>query len=303
MKLLDLVFAARPMLHLPIWSVYLVALFYHGEPGDNRFGWSHLLILTALSLMASGAYYLNQVFDHESDRINRKLGFLQKNLLTKRELIVAGIAVSTAALISSLFHSPLVVVIFMQLILLSYAYSAPPLRLKDRPLAGLLANAYSFGILVPFTLVSEWSLSELWRFGHQDVLYFFLAVAAIHLLTTLPDRTGDKAVGKRTTAVILSPVTVKLLALLLTALAGLAALAAGRYALLGLAVVSILPLPVTLLVRSSRWELFAAKLPVLLLTLLAGYAYPGYLLFIVVLLVSCRIYYRKRFNMVYPKLT
>jgi len=36
-------------------------------------------------------------------------------------------------------------------------------------------------------------------------------------------------------------------------------------------------------------------------SLLAGYFYPIYLIFIVVLIVLTRLYYKKRFGMVYPK--
>jgi hypothetical protein len=45
----------------------------------------------------------------------------------------------------------------------------------------------------------------------------------------------------------------------------------------------------------------AAKLPLLLLTLLAGFFYPGYFLFVVALLFGTRIYYRRRFHIAYPR--
>jgi len=54
--------------------------------------------------------------------------------------------------------------------------------------------------------------------------------------------------------------------------------------------------------RSEKPVLLAAKLPILLLTLLAGYFFPIYFLFIVALLIATRIYYRKRFDVIYPRL-
>jgi 4-hydroxybenzoate polyprenyltransferase len=302
MKLLDLVFAARPMLHLPIWSIYLVALFYNRKLTSGHFQWLDVGMLTGLSLLASGAYYLNQVYDYDSDKINRKLGFLQFGLLNKKELMAAYLVVSVMAIGYSFFFSFLMLVIFLQLFLFGYVYSTPPLRFKDRPFPGLLANAYTFGFLVPLTVMPQLNLHDANRLDWDNPIYFFLAVAAIYLLTTLPDRKGDKAVGKRTMAVLLKPTTVKLIAFLLMILAAGVAIRSQRNILVFLSLVSSLPTMITLFLKSDKLELFAAKFPILLLTLLAGYFYPGYLVFIVVVLISCRIYYRRRLNLVYPNL-
>jgi 4-hydroxybenzoate polyprenyltransferase len=178
MKLLDFVFAARPMLHLPIWSIYLVALFYHRKLSGGNFQWSDVGMLACLSLLASGAYYLNQVYDYDSDKINRKLGFLQVGLLNKKELMAAYLVVSVAAIGSAFFYSFLILVIVLQLFVFGYVYSTPPLRLKDRPFPGLLANAYTFGFLVPFTVMPQLNLHNAGRLGWDKPIYFFLAVAA-----------------------------------------------------------------------------------------------------------------------------
>ena len=74
----DFFFAARPMLHLPIWSVYLVSLHYHNQLSGSKFDLSDLAMLCLLSLMAAAAYYLNQIHDYDSDKINRKLGCMQR---------------------------------------------------------------------------------------------------------------------------------------------------------------------------------------------------------------------------------
>ncbi len=302
MKLLDFVFAARPMLHLPIWSIYLVALFYHQKLNGGHFQWSNAVMLVCLSLLASGSYYINQVYDYDSDKINRKLGFLQKGLLSRNELMAAYLVVSVAAIACALAYSFFVLVIFLQLFVFGYVYSAPPLRLKDRPVSGLLANAYTFGFLVPFTVMPQLNLHNTSRFAWDNPLFFFLAVSAVYLLTTLPDREGDKIVGKKTMAVLLKPLTVKFMAFLLLIIAACVAAGSGRNLLVVLSLVSSAPTLVVLFVRSRKLELFATKLPILLLTLLAGYFFPLYLLFVIVLLVLCRVYYRKRMNLVYPEL-
>jgi 4-hydroxybenzoate polyprenyltransferase len=303
MKLLDFIFAARPMLHLPIWSIYLVALYYHHQLSGGRFRVTHLVILVSLSLLAAGAYYINQVYDRDSDAINRKLGFLQAGLLTEKDLMRAYLVVSVVPVIMGLFYSFFITGVFLQVFVLGYLYSCPPLRLKDRPFWGLFANAYAFGFLGPLTVMPELTLHNIGLLGWDNPIYFFLVVASVYLLTTLPDRAGDRATGKRTLSVLLTPSSVKLLALLLMLLGAYVAYRSNYLTLACIALVSALPVLLSIFTSTPSLELFATKFPILLLTILAGYLYPVYLLFIIVLMMVTRIYYRRRFNIIYPKLT
>ncbi|HWR82938.1 MAG TPA: UbiA family prenyltransferase [Candidatus Deferrimicrobium sp.] len=303
MKLVDLIFAARPMLHLPVWSIYLVALSHHHKLSGGRFGWSDLGMLACLSLMASGAYYLNQLYDYRSDAINNKLGFLQRRLVSTGSLMTGYVVTSVVAVSVSLLYSLVTLAIFVQLFLLGYIYSAPPIRLKDRPMWGLLANAYCFGFLVPTSVMPEVTLHNNGQLGWDNPMYFFLSLASIYALTTLADRDGDRAVGKRTLAVVIGPVRVRFLALLLMAGAAYVAVRSQHDLLLVLATLSATFILIAIVVRSSRMDLFATKTPILLLTLLAGFFYPSYLAFVIVTVATCRIYYRKRWHVDYPKLT
>ena len=301
-RLIDLVFAARPMLHLPIWSVYLVSFYYYHQLSEESFQWTDVGLMAGMSLMAAGAYYLNQVHDQVSDRINRKLGFLQTGCFSENELMIAYLTVSLLGMGCALWYSFFILIVFLQAFVLGYIYSAPPSRLKDRPVLGMFANGYAFGFLIPLTVMPELNLHNTGLLGWDNPIYFFLAVTSIYLMTTLPDRPGDHAVGKRTAAVLLNRRVVKLLALILMLLAAYVAQKSHRDLLLLLALLSALPILVTLFVSSEKLELLAAKLPILLLTILAGWFYPLYFLFIVVLLIITRLYYQRRFNAVYPKL-
>lgn len=297
-RILDYIFAARPMLHLPVWSVYLVSLRVSGD----EFGWRDLAMLAALSLLVAGAYYVNQVYDQESDRLNAKLGFLQRGYASERSFMVGFIGLSLAGLALSAIVEPLMLAILLQHFVLAWLYSGPPLRLKDRPWLGLLVNAWAYGFLIPLianglrspdiTAAINWTLP----------LYFFAAVTATHVMTTLPDAEGDRAVGKRTLAVILPPGFCKLIAVGSLTIAAAVALHGRHAALAYLAIFSIIIVVISLLMPLPRMELAAAKLPLLLLTLLAGFWYPVYLLFIVALVLATRIYYLKRFQMIYPGL-
>ena len=290
------------MLLLPVWSVYLVGLHYHNQVSGGRFSLVDLIVMAGLSLIFSGAYYLNQVTDYETDLINNKLGFLQKGMLTDREVMAAYLIVSLVGIGLGLLVSTVTIGIFLAVFVLGYAYSAPPWRLKDRAIWGLLANAFAYGFLVSLSVMPDATLDNIGLLGWDNPLYFLATVASIYCVTTVPDLEGDRAAGKKTLAVWVGPRITLAIGLILMLVATFVALNSGFALLTYLAGYSAIMIFVALLVPASRIVLMAAKVPLLLLTVLAGIFYPVYLVFIVALLVVTRIYYRRRFNRVYPEL-
>jgi chlorophyll synthase len=214
----------------------------------------------------------------------------------------AFVVCSVVALGVAPFLSSWLTILFAQLFLLGVAYSAPPLRLKDRPLAGLFANAYAFGVLIPLTAVGEIGLDCSYLPVWWLAAYFTLAVAGVHILTTLPDREGDRATGKKTMAAVLNAKTAKLLALLFLAASAAVAFRLGHAHLMYISIFAVIVLAMSVMFRSAALDLFAAKMPILLLTILAGVFFTGYLVFVVVLLIACRLYFKKRFGIIYPQL-
>jgi 4-hydroxybenzoate polyprenyltransferase len=302
MRLLDYFFAARPLLQLPIWTVYLVALHYHHQLSGERFAGIDLAIMAGLSLIFTGAVYLNQVFDFETDRINQKVGFLQRGLLSQVALMRGCLVCLVLPLALAPLVSWLVLFVAAQLVVLAIVYSASPMRLKDRPIGGLLANAYGHGFLVAVAVMPHMTLHNSGLLGWDNPFYFFLAVGATYVLTTIPDRIGDAAAGKRTLAVVLGRNGALWLALALLGLADLIAWRSGFLLLSLLAVMAVLFVLATLLLKNEASVRFASKMPLLLLTLLAGFWYPVYLVFVVALLIGTRAYYRRRFGLTYPEL-
>ena len=80
------------MLHLPVWSIYLVSLQYHHRLSGDTFDAGDLLMLSCLTLLTAGAYFINQVHDVETDRVNDKLGFIVGGFLTSRSMTIAWLA-------------------------------------------------------------------------------------------------------------------------------------------------------------------------------------------------------------------
>lgn len=285
------------MLHLPIWTIYLLTLRLLGR---FDFGLPDFLMVAALSLNAAAAYYINQIYDYHSDLINEKLGFLQKGLLDKNQMIAVAVILWSISVIISFWVNWGTGVINIMLIILGLLYSLPPARLKDRPVWGLVANSVGIGVLIPMAaaiLTGKFSAHAVW-----PCLYFFLAVAAAHLITIIPDRQGDIQTGKKTLAFYLSDRKIIGWASIFILSAVLPALFMMNFFLIGVCLLTFVLLMTAASLKKSSALLFACKFPIFLLSLLAGYYYPVYLIFLVVLLISTRLYYRRRFGIVYPRI-
>ncbi len=303
MRFVDYLFGGRPLLHLPVWSIYLVSLHYHFELTNSSFRSGNVIMMMLLSAAAAGSYFVNQVYDERSDAINNKLGFLKRRLVSPGGLWIGFLACSLISLIGAALISLQMLVVFAQLVVLGFIYSAPPLRLKDRPVGGLFANAYGFGWLIVFTVVPDLGMHDFGLIGWDNPFYFMAAVGSIYVLTTIPDVRGDRLTGKKTIAVVWGVRPTLLLALLLDIAAMYVAWRSAYGLLFYLAAISAFSVLPSLLSPQRQSILLAAKLPILLLTWLAGYFFPIYLVFVVALIFVTRIYYWKRFQVVYPRLT
>lgn len=303
MKGLDLFFAARPLLHLPVWSIYLITLHHHLKLSGEQFGWVDVGMLTLMSLVAAGTYFLNQVHDADSDRLNQKVGFLQRGYLSTKTLMIGFIVTSVAGLGLALMISAVAFGILLQAFLLGYAYSAPPLRLKDRAVWGLLANAFGIGFLSSLAVMPDLTMHNLGLLGWDSPYYFASAVGGIYLLTTIPDAEGDRRTGKRTAAVAYGVRPTLAGAVLLFVLATAVAWMSQLPELGALAAVAALLSTVALIApASTRLTFLATKAPILLLALMAAVYFWGFALFMIALLVATRLYYRRRFGLRYPEL-
>lgn len=302
MKLLDYIFATRPMLQVPIWTVYLVSLHYHHRLSGQSFDWLNLATMAGISLIFSGAVYINQVFDFDSDLVNQKVGFLQRGLLKERELITVAAPLLFVPLALSGLVSFYLLFVTAQFVLLAYAYSVPPLKLKDRPIPGLLANAYGHGFLVAISVLPNMTVHNAGKLGWDSPFYYFFAVGATYLMTTIPDAKGDKLAGKRTLPVVVGAFATKTIALLLTALSAYIAHYSKQELLVYVSIAAFVLTLVSLFVRRTGFVLATAKIPLLLLSLVACNFYPFYLVFLVALIILTRIYYKRRFGLSYPRL-
>lgn len=298
MKVIDFIFAARPLSLLPVWSFYLIARdFYFENSNLDRYDY---IILVCLTFLVSGAYYINQIYDYQSDLINKKLGFLQSGKISKSEMVIVYIIISVFAIITGFKMSLFLGGIFCLVFIMGYVYSAPPLRLKDRPISGPLSNGVAYGILVPLSIPGFAEKTDYLIMIMPT--YFFIIVTANYLLTIIPDRDGDAKTGKKTLAVILSDRIILILGIFLLLLSLLLVWQMNHLFLIIISSVSILLYINALFFLKINLILLACKFPILLISLLAGYYYPGYLVFLLALIFLTRLYYTKRFGLDYPRI-
>lgn len=192
---------SRPILWPVLPLVYYLGL--HAAHADrSAAALVQLLSLTyPMNLIGCG---LNDIYDFDSDRRSERrrkiwgatVGPADRTLILRSCLAMVPLMVG-AALYT---QNPLNIAATLMLLVAAWAYSVPPLRLKEHPPLDSLSNGLGF-FLLPF--VMGYSLgADLQR---MPLKYYLLALAVcgIHALATAADDEADRAAGHRTFAVAL----------------------------------------------------------------------------------------------------
>jgi chlorophyll synthase len=316
LRLGDYLFVMRPLILVPAWSFYLL-----GSAAGRRaagvtpawFDWSpgapppFYFGFACLTAVLVSAYLLNQIFDQESDRLNGKGHFLTRGIFTAKTVLVMAV---TAFLVASFLFRYVAESqreVLVLAVVISLAYSAPPLRLVARPFVDLLANAVGYGGIAYMAGFAAWNP----RLEHAVLLsipYVFL-VGAVFLHTTLLDAAGDRQSGKKTTTVVIGEDrSVSLSCVLVMAGLGPAfAISFLRFhdwlapLLLGLCAVIL----VHAALKSNRTESTgpssqAVQLITLVVTVPAAATWPAYVVLLLPVILAARLYYTVRFGITYP---
>jgi 4-hydroxybenzoate polyprenyltransferase len=297
-KLFDYIFFLRPILHPPVWTIVILGFFRVPTSNAN----SDLIYLLLLSsTAASWAYIVNQISDIESDRINNKLHFLPRGLISlKAAYIMAGLAL-IITVVGALLMAPIIGILFTIGLIFGYIYSGKPFYGKNRPIVSVLSNGIAHGIL-PF-LAGYIGAGGRWQAGAVFSLPYFFAVAAVFIGTTIPDIPGDLKSGKITLGVALGVRVSTVIMTFYLAIALLLSLMVKDTFLIVVAGVSLPFYIAAIIVPTERRILIAIKLSILLLSVAACIEFWPYALILIGLFVITRFYYRKRFGAVYPSLT
>lgn len=298
----DYLFLLRPTLLIPVWTFLLLG-YYRAleEPRIHLLaGPQFLLAFLLYSALMGGVYILNQIVDRETDRANRKLflvseGYVPVKLASLEMILLFVVALALAFRFSFSFF------VFVVISLgLGVAYSAPPLKLKGRPIWDLLSNSLGYGLV---NFGAGWlAVRSLSGEMFLRSIPYVLSVGAVFVNTTIPDIPGDQEAGDRTTGIFLGMKRSLLLSTSLLSLALVSSLLLRDWVCLTASVWS-LPLFIRAAVRSDLKScLQSMRLGAASLVVLAAILFPLYLVLLLVALASMRVYYRYRFGIRYPSL-
>jgi len=215
-KLLRMVKISRPI----FWLVAPAAYIYGVSAGGTAIG---ALVLFQAFLLAfpMGIYVfgINDLHDIPSDRANaRRKGELWGAKVEEADrcwITSASTLVIIVMIASALYsQSPLHLLVVLSFLPFPYLYSAPPARLKSRPIIDSLSNAaYTYA---PYAM--GFSLSGSLGFLNPQMLLFSLVFSAAHAIGTIMDAEGDSKAGIRSFAVSFGPRAAALFAIILLAL-------------------------------------------------------------------------------------
>jgi 4-hydroxybenzoate polyprenyltransferase len=295
-KKFDFFFVLRPVLMPPVWTILLLG--YHRAPFNYAVPTYLLFIL--IFFLVGAIYLLNQIFDIESDRINKKLFFLSEGYISKKSALIETVFLNFLSIIPAYFISWRLGILFSLGLMLGFFYSVPPWAFKNRPYLGFFSNAFGHGSLI---FLIGWSGKD---FISAQTLFFslpyFFAVGAVYLNTTFPDREGDKKISKSTLAVKWNARKVLLLSTILVFLAIISSLFLGDFPFL-IASLFCFPFFIHMNFRlTEKSAILASKVAVLFLSLVACYFFLWYLAILVFGFFITRKYYEKRFKIKYPNL-
>jgi 4-hydroxybenzoate polyprenyltransferase len=150
-------------------------------------------------------YGMNDVHDYESDKLNpRKTavgGWIDPKLEPEYHRYVTHVSIFVVLLmfLSSFLTLNITNILAMVVLVASaHLYSAPPVRLKERPIIDSVSN----GMIVFSTFLLGFSFSgSIFNMGIDIYLLTAVAVGA-HAYTTIMDYEFDKNAGYKTTAVV-----------------------------------------------------------------------------------------------------
>ena len=306
-KLLDYLFILRPTLFFPVWTVFLAG--YHAnmifdptklssETGSVP-AHSAFLIALLLTLLMGAVYIFNQVVDIRSDQKNEKLFFIAKKIIKKRTALIEGVLLTIFSIGFAFLINIKIGLMFVVIFLITgIFYSYKPFTWKDRPFMGAVAN-----------FLGGWSVAACgWITAGTDSLHFVyralpygFGLVAVYLLTTIPDIPGDREFnkitfgvkyGKKATvywALFIEIITVVLSYILKDYMFFFPALVA-----LPLFLIAVATLEIDDILKAIKFTILFASLAVCV-------KYPVYFLMILFTFYFSKWYYKKRFNLEYPK--
>jgi 4-hydroxybenzoate polyprenyltransferase len=248
-----------------------------------------------------GIYIINQIIDIESDRINKKLYLLPQGYIkVSHAWIETAILFIIAWGLAIPFSIQFKIILLLSMIF-GLLYSIPPFKFKGRPFFDLFSNSFGYGVLA-FSLGWVTYAYFSWLTLLHSLPYFF-AVGAVFINTTIPDINGDKKTGEITTGVFLGAKKAYWLAVGFIFVSLILSIYLRDW-ICGVTASCALPLYIWAAIRRSLKICFISiRIGAPILALLVGIKFLWFIPLLALVFLSLRLYYKYRFNIIYPKVT
>jgi lycopene elongase/hydratase (dihydrobisanhydrobacterioruberin-forming) len=238
-----------------------------------------ILIITFLAPIL--VFGINDVFDHETDKLNpRKATKLLDEITIKRNhktIIFGSIAVSILLILSSFLTLNFNNLVFMSIALsVAWLYSTPPIQLKTKPLGDIFSNI--LGLLSIAGLGASFgSLYTLFQIiPPERIVGIILALIMASLIAGLADFNSDQATGQTTTAVFIGKKMTAILGLLATLPLGLINFQEAGYLKISIFAIILAYLPLLWLYKNSK----IVSLVYFIITLITVLSFAVYLVYV-----------------------
>ncbi len=299
MKFFDFFFVLRPVLFLPGCTTTLAAIIL-AKPINlwESLPLEPILILLSSSLLIGSIFLINQLKDIETDRINKKLFFISEGMLTRRFitteiliLISLAFAISfSVSMLQGFLHAA-------TMIIEGWVYNLKPFEAKNRPILGLLCNAFAGLFFFSFG----------WFLYNNNPNEFLIAAipyicfnSSLCLLTTIPDIEGDIKTGKKTWPVRYGLTSSVVTAFILYFLGILSSLINKDYNFLFVTLAASPWMAIMLFKPSTANVIRAVKFSIFIFFLMISAFFPAFFIFVMISFFFSRFYYKKRFGIIYP---
>ncbi len=300
---LDYIFLTRPIILIPVWTFFLLGA-YHAADIAGKSIKNQLLLYGIFSFTAliGAVYIINQITDRETDLANNKLFLIPRGIIKVKAAWTEAFILITASLLTAALLLPgrFIIILILSLIL-GLAYSIEPFRFKRRPVLDVASNALGNGIL---NTLAGWIVVSGRIEGWEILLPYPLAVASVHLITTIADTEGDRKNKLRTSGAVLGQRATAVISLILMALAAAAAIIVENRAAF---YASIFSLPFFLVPAFTKTKilpenriLMPARISTLIFSIAACFIFKLYIPYLAAVLLLTRVYYKLRFHISYP---
>ncbi len=195
----------RPKFQVPsIISMFVGVLFAFYLSQHLVFSLYNLVLAILITgpFIAGGALVLNQVYDYDSDKEStKKVLPIPSGLVSRRAGFFVAIFLFSLGLVFSYLIGIQTSIVTLLAVILSIAYSTPPIRLKSRRILDSVSNGLCYGFCP--TLVGWTIFVPLSFLAIIMCIPLFLLFTANHLLLAIPDIEDDRKSSIFTTAVVL----------------------------------------------------------------------------------------------------